>query len=522
MKKRLSLNGRRLTLIAVLLPLLGLFAYVILRAGPLAPVAVVAATVEQRAIAPALFGIGTVEARYTYRIGPTVAGRVKQVAVQVGERVRAGQVLGEMDPVDLEERIAAQQAAQMRARANAAAAEAQVQDITARKEVEAELQLAKQEAERANLAKSEFLSSMSHELRTPLNAILGFTQLLEIDDNLTAEQRDNIKEIVNAGKHLLSLIGEVLDLAKIEAGRMTLSIEAIHLDDLLHSCLSIIQPMAWKRGIAIQADFDRNGFKTVLADHTRLKQVLMNLLSNAIKYNRDGGQIEVNWSPAGNSMFRVSVRDTGSGIAPERLKDMFQPFSRLGAENTAVEGTGIGLVISKRLMEAMHGRIGVDSQEGVGSTFWIEIPVAASDLSVINNSAEQLPQHTVPQSGEHTVLYVEDNPANLKLMVNLLAKWPTVRLLTAHTGALGIKMAKSYRPDLILLDINLPELDGYGVLRELRQAAETRDIPVVALTANAMPKDIERGKAAGFLEYLTKPLDVANFYALLGRLLSPS
>jgi PAS domain S-box-containing protein len=397
-----------------------------------------------------------------------------------------------------------------------------VQDITARKEVEAELQLAKQEAERANLAKSEFLSSMSHELRTPLNAILGFTQLLEIDDNLTAEQRDNIREIVNAGKHLLSLIGEVLDLAKIEAGRMTLSIEAIHLDELLQSCLSIIQPMAWKRGIAIQADFDRNGFKTVLADHTRLKQVLMNLLSNAIKYNRDGGQIEVSWGPAGNSRFRVSVRDTGSGIAPERLKEMFQPFSRLGAENTTVEGTGIGLVISKRLMEAMHGRIGVDSQEGVGSTFWIEIPVAASDLSVVNNSTEQLQQHMVPQSGEHTVLYVEDNPANLKLMINLLAKWPTVRLLTAHTGALGIEMARIYRPDLILLDINLPELDGYGVLRELRNAPETRDVPVVALTANAMPKDIERGKAAGFLEYLTKPLDVANFYTLLGRLLSSS
>ncbi|MEW5892103.1 MAG: response regulator [Pseudomonadota bacterium] len=397
-----------------------------------------------------------------------------------------------------------------------------VQDITARKEAEAELLLAKQEAERANLAKSEFLSSMSHELRTPLNAILGFTQLLEIDDNLTAEQRDNIKQIVNAGKHLLDLIGEVLDLAKIEAGRMTLSLEAIRLDDLLQSCLSIIQPMAWKRGIAIQADFERNRFKTVMADHTRLKQVLMNLLSNAIKYNRDGGQIEVNWGPAGDSMFRVSVRDTGPGIAPERLKALFQPFNRLGAENTAVDGTGIGLVISKRLMEAMHGRIGVDSQEGIGSTFWIEIPVAASDLPVTNNSTnstEPLPQHATPQTGEHTVLYVEDNPANLKLMTSLLAKWPTVRLLTAHTGTLGIEMAKSYRPDLILLDINLPELDGYGVLRELKQAPETRDIPVIALTANAMPKDIERGKAAGFLEYLTKPLDVPYFFALLGRLL---
>ncbi|NWG86436.1 MAG: PAS domain-containing protein [Hydrogenophilaceae bacterium] len=394
-----------------------------------------------------------------------------------------------------------------------------VQDITARKEVEAELQLAKQEADRANLAKSEFLSSMSHELRTPMNAILGFTQLLEIDETLSAGQRDSVHEIVNAGKHLLSLIGEVLDLAKIESGRITLSIEAIDIDELLQSCLSIIQPMAWKRGIAIQADFDRDNFPAVLADHTRLKQVLMNLLSNAIKYNRDGGQIEVTWASAGNSLFRISVRDTGPGIPAARLQDMFQPFNRLGAENSGVEGTGIGLVISKRLMEAMHGRIGVDSQEGVGSTFWIEVPVAAIDLSAPNNAAEQVHRSAVPQTGSHTVLYVEDNPANLKLMVNLLAKWPTVRLLTAHNGRLGIEMAKSYRPDLILLDINLPELDGYAVLRELRSAAETQGVPVVALTANAMPKDIERGKAAGFLDYLTKPLDIPSFYALLGKLL---
>jgi len=394
-----------------------------------------------------------------------------------------------------------------------------VQDITPRKEVEAELQLAKQEAERANLAKSEFLSSMSHELRTPLNAILGFTQLLAIDDNLTAQQRDNVHEIVNAGKHLLNLIGEVLDLAKIEAGRMSLSIEPIELDELLQSCLSIIQPMAWKKGIGIQADFERDGFPRVLADHTRLKQVIMNLLSNAIKYNREGGQIGVSWGPAEGGMFRISVRDTGPGIPAERLKELFQPFSRLGAENSGIEGSGIGLVISKRLMEAMHGRIGVDSREGQGSTFWLELPVAQADTAVTLSAADRLQEERVPQIGSHTVLYIEDNPSNLKLMVSLLAKWPTVRLLTAHNGTLGIDMAKSYRPDVILLDINLPQLDGYAVLRELKSAAETRAIPVLALTANAMPRDIQRGKAAGFHDYLTKPLDIPHFYAVLGELL---
>lgn len=393
-----------------------------------------------------------------------------------------------------------------------------IRDITERKAIEAETLKAKEEAERANLAKSEFLSSMSHELRTPLNAILGFGQLMELDKTLSVETQGNIKEIIRAGYHLLELINEVLDLAKVESGHLNLSIEPIEYDKLVSECIALIEPIAASHEIRIQNLTAPNNI-TLKADRSRIKQAIINLLSNAIKYNRPGGQVTISISQDIVDFCRISVQDTGFGIKEEYLDNLFEAFNRLGAESTDIEGTGIGLVFTKRLVELMGGRIGVKSQYGVGSHFWIELPIASS---VFATDKFTKTQNTSPQaatdSNEYKILYIEDNPANVRLVVQLLANRPHIQLFTAHTPGLGLELAALHKPDLILLDINLPEYDGYKALEKLKNTESTDNIPVVAISANAMPNDLKKAEEAGFTSYLTKPINIKAFYEMLDEM----
>ncbi|WP_338036398.1 hybrid sensor histidine kinase/response regulator [Nitrincola lacisaponensis] len=371
---------------------------------------------------------------------------------------------------------------------------------------------AKEEADRANQAKSSFLSSMSHELRTPMNAILGFAQMLEYDDALDADQQDNVHEIIKAGNHLLVLINEVLDLSKIESGHLELSLEPVEVYPLMDECLSLIKPLAQKHQIHVK----HCGLEAwwVRADRTRFKQVLLNLLSNAVKYNREGGEVSVTIQPEGLERLRVLISDTGKGIAPERLGELFDPFNRLDAEGSTVEGTGIGLTITRQIMEMMGGRVDVKSELGVGSTFWLELPLEsrgdeAGSAGLLNTTESE--NRFIPAEQQHLVLYIEDNPANLKLIASLMGRLPHIHLLTAHLPELGLELARVRKPALILLDINMPSMDGYQVLKILKQDAELKEIPVLAVTANAMPRDIERGKQAGFADYITKPIHVNTF-----------
>ena len=381
-------------------------------------------------------------------------------------------------------------------------------DITSLKRTEAALVLARESAERANHAKSAFISSMSHELRTPMNAILGFSQMLEYDSALNADQLDNVHEILKGGRHLLALINEVLDLAKIESGRIDLSLEPVELASLAEDCRQLIQPLAAVRQIALRLDVPPTA--TVRADRTRLKQVLLNLLSNAIKYNRAGGEVRLGVQTARSEHVRITVTDSGAGIEPGRMAELFQPFSRLVGENSEIEGTGIGLTITRQLVELMGGQVGVESQVGVGSVFWIELPTDASatlDASQVLDATK--PLKTLAQ--QYRVLCIDDNPVNLKLIAQMLRLRRHIHVITAHTADLGIDLAFAHRPDLILLDINMPGMDGYQVLDVIKADARLESIPVIAVTANAMPQDIERGLAAGFIDYLTKPIDIGQF-----------
>ncbi|WP_136347553.1 PAS domain-containing hybrid sensor histidine kinase/response regulator [Pseudothauera nasutitermitis] len=387
-------------------------------------------------------------------------------------------------------------------------------DISRQKESELAVQAAKAEAERANQAKSEFLSSMSHELRTPMNAIFGFAQILEFDERLDEDQQDSVQEILKAAHHLLGLINEVLDLAKIESGRIALSIETVLLDSLAEECEQLLRPLAAERRISLHMPAGPLG--AVWADKVRLKQVLLNLLSNAIKYNRPQGEVRLTVDAAGPRV-RITIADTGPGIAAEDLAGLFQPFNRLGAEQGTVEGTGIGLVIARRLIEAMGGKIGVHSEPGRGSRFWVELPPADAEQAVA--AVSDVP-HQAEYGGDgqrRQILYIDDNPVNLKLVGQILGKLRQFHLVTAHTPELGIELAQTGKPDLILLDINLPGMDGYEVLQVFKADLQLRHVPVLAVSANAMPKDIERGIAAGFSDYLTKPLDVGRFLASIDR-----
>ena len=396
-------------------------------------------------------------------------------------------------------------------------------DLTERRAVEQTLTLAKGAAEKANLAKSEFLSSMSHELRSPLNAILGFAQLMESDTAApTPSQKASIDEILRAGWYLLELINEILDLAQIESGKLSLSPEPTSLGEVLLECQAMIEPQAQARGISMTfPQLVAPCF--VAADRTRLKQVLINLLSNAIKYNKTGGTVVVDCDGCGTpGRIRLNVRDTGPGLPPEKLAQLFQPFNRLGQERGAEQGTGIGLVMSKRLIELMGGVLGVESSVGVGSVFSCELAAAAAptlDLKPMPLEVEGAADAQGDGGGEggprRTLLYVEDNPANLKLIEQLIARRPTLRLLTAVDGNVGIQLARAHQPDVILMDINLPGISGIEALRILRDDAVTAHIPIVALSANAMPRDVEKGIRAGFFSYLTKPIKVDEFMAAL-------
>jgi PAS domain S-box-containing protein len=384
-------------------------------------------------------------------------------------------------------------------------------DLTERNKVEAILTNARAVAETANLAKSDFLSSMSHELRSPLNAILGFAQLMESDSPPpTPAQGESIIQILNAGWYLLELINEVLDLATIESGKLSMSFEPVSLDELLLECQAMVEPLAQRRNLRMT--FPRHDAPfCIVADRTRIKQVLINLLSNAIKYNAAGGSVAVDCRAiAASGRVRVTVTDTGAGLPPEKVAQLFQPFNRLGQESGGEEGTGIGLVVSKRLVELMSGVIGVESTVGTGSTFWVELPSSAPlampaplELLPVEESAPSL-------DGMRTLLYVEDNPANLKLVEKLIARRSDLRLLSARDGNRGVELARSHVPDMILMDINLSGISGIDALKILRGDKATAHIPVVALSANAMPRDVAKGLDAGFFRYLTKPIKVTE------------
>ncbi len=399
---------------------------------------------------------------------------------------------------------------------------AAARDVTERKRLDqvlqeknAELESAKSAAEKANLAKSDFLSSMSHELRSPLNAILGFAQLMESDSPPPARsQKESIAQILQAGWHLLKLINEILDLAKVESGQVPLSPEPVSLAEVLLECQGMIEPQAQQRGI--QMTFPKSEIPYfVHADRTRLKQVLLNLLSNAIKYNISRGTVEVTCTESAPGRLRVSIRDSGAGLYPEQLTKLFQPFNRLGQEAGGEEGTGIGLVVAKRLVELMGGVIGVESTLGTGSVFWFELSsVAAPTISPESAGPPELAQTHIPRGARlRTLLYVEDNPANLKLVEQIIARHPGMCLVSAVNGNSGIQIARDNQPDVILMDINLPGISGFEALHILRDDALTAHIPVVAISANAMPGDIKRGLKAGFFRYITKPIKVGEFMA---------
>ena len=398
-------------------------------------------------------------------------------------------------------------------------------DDTARKRVELtlqekniELEGAKAAADKANLAKSEFLSSMSHELRTPLNAVLGFAQLMASETPPpSAQQQRSIDQILKGGWYLLRLINEILDLAMIESGKVTMSQEAVSLVDVLRDCESMIAPQAQQRQIRMSFPSAENLFY-VHADRTRVKQVMLNLLANAIKYNRDGGAIVVECAMSGEGRVRVSVRDTGNGLAPEQLAQLFQPFNRLGQEAGAVEGSGIGLVVTKQLVELMGGLIGVASHVGIGTVFWVELEATSAPTLVFDQTARDgggavsEPEHAAQR---RTLLYVEDNPANLVLVEQLIARRSDLTLLTAVDATLGIELARTFRPDVILMDINLPGLSGLEALGVLLKDPCCAYVPILALSANAVPRDIRKGLEAGFFRYLTKPIQVKEFMEAL-------
>ena len=395
-----------------------------------------------------------------------------------------------------------------------------LRDVTERKRLDqalqksnVDLESAKFVAEKANLAKSDFLSSMSHELRSPLNAILGFAQLMNSDATpATPSQKASIDQILHAGWYLLELINEILDLAVIESGKLSLSEEMVPLAEVMLECQDMIEPQREKRGIKLTfPQFDTPCF--VRADRTRVKQVLINLLSNAIKNNQPGGAVVVDSTMTTPQRVRISVRDTGAGLPAEKLTQLFQPFNRLGRENSAEEGTGIGLVMSKRLVELMGGVIGVESTVGTGSVFWFELSAAAAPNLVVAPAEPQAVIQTQVQHGAplRTLLYVEDSPANLTLIEQLIARRPDMRMLSAVDGNLGIELARANLPDVILMDINLIGMSGIQALKILREDTLTAHIPVIAISANAMPLDIKKGLEAGFFRYLTKPIKINDF-----------
>lgn len=377
-----------------------------------------------------------------------------------------------------------------------------------------EREAAREAADRANRAKSEFLSHMSHELRTPLNAVLGFAQLLEMDP-LTTAQKEGTAEILNAGRHLLELIDELLDISRIEAGVLRLAIEPVNAVDAVEECISLLRPLAGQQGVTLHLEGkpDAQGTMYVAADRQRLKQVVLNLISNGIKYNRPNGSVRVAFEPTGHRRLKIDVTDTGLGIPTERMEQLFTPFERLGAEASNIQGTGLGLALSKGLVEAMGGTISIASELGTGTTFSLELPSAADAPSAAEGDSVPHGQAMAGPSSPATrkVLYIEDNPTNLKLVERLLAQRPEILLISGMTGDIGVTLAFEHRPDLILLDLNLPDLSGEEVLARLQSDQRTSQLPVVVISADAMSDRVTRMLSAGACDYLTKPIDLTRF-----------
>lgn len=375
---------------------------------------------------------------------------------------------------------------------------------------------AREEAERANQAKNEFLSRVSHELRTPFNAVLGFAQILEMDD-LTDDQRESVEQIIRAGRHLLDLINEVLDISRIESGVLSLSVEPVELRELAGEGLDLVRGMAAERAIELRVDLHGAEDTYVMADRQRLKQVLVNMLANAIKYNREHGTVTLSFR-GDRGLVRIEVADAGPGIPEDRLDRLFSPFERLGAEQGEIEGTGLGLAVSKRLVEAMGGAIGLASSSPQGSTFFVELPRAESPAGA--HEPSETPGPRPPSApGSRTVLYVEDNLSNLTLVERILALRPDVRVLSATHGRRGVELALAHLPEMIFLDLDLPDVPGQEVLRTLKEDPRTTGIPVVVISADVVRRHTEELLMAGARAYLTKPLDVPAFLAVVDEAL---
>lgn len=395
-------------------------------------------------------------------------------------------------------------------------------DVTRRQREEQALREAKETADRANRAKSEFLSRMSHELRTPLNAILGFGQLLE-RQNPTETQRGRINHIISAGRHLLDLINEVLDISRIEAGRMQLSVEPVCIGHALAEAIDLMRPLAAERAIELITPAKIDNQSYVLADRQRFKQVLLNLLTNGVKYSPVGGRVAISCAEFGKDKLRVVVSDNGAGIPIEKLSRLFTPFDRLGAEQSDVQGTGLGLALSQRLIQAMGGSIGVESDVNRGSTFWVELPRTASPLEKVSplKKASALKHPGAVPAQKRTVLYIEDNLSNLTLIEQILEELPDIELMTTMQGKIGVDLARQHLPDLILLDLHLPDIPGWDVLAQLKANDRTRNIPAIVISADATSRQIKRLMSAGARDYLTKPLDVDQFVRVLEQNASP-
>ena len=394
-------------------------------------------------------------------------------------------------------------------------------EVTERERLTVALRRSKEEAEKANRAKSEFLSRMSHELRTPLNAILGFAQLLEMSA-LDRDKREAVAQILKAGQHLLGLINEVLEISRIEAGRLSLSPEPVLISSAIQETLDLLTPMAVRRNIMLRDEGGKERRRYVMADQQRLKQVLLNLISNAIKYNSDDGTVTIATEEIDGSRLKIKIRDTGPGIKPDSLSKLFTPFERLGAEQTGVEGTGLGLALSKRLLEMMGGSIGVENNPDRGSTFWMELPLVQDPVQQLETAMPPVSTTVRPaqQQRQRIVLYVEDNLSNITLIEHIVVHRPHVKLVAAMQGRLGLDLAREHRPDLILLDLHLPDISGEDVLYALRQEPALQNTPIIVISADATRGRIERLQSMGVLDYLPKPLDIKRFLQLLDTCLS--